>query len=175
MQVGGLVRHADDLVLAESRMRAPARCRRAFATSASTTSDRPRRCGSSRTCRGRFRRAAARSRLPRRQFLGRDQGVLVPRTPVVNIGGRQQGRLHGEHVSHVGYDGDAIGGAIARAAAHGRYRAVAHLLQARRQPDDRDVPRRAVHAEALLRSAMHLVDRTNELYSDHAILREGSA
>ncbi|MDP1571040.1 MAG: UDP-N-acetylglucosamine 2-epimerase [Vicinamibacterales bacterium] len=41
-------------------------------------------------------------------------------TPVVNIGGRQQGRLSGDHVAHVGYDADAIRGAIARQIAAGR-------------------------------------------------------
>jgi GDP/UDP-N,N'-diacetylbacillosamine 2-epimerase (hydrolysing) len=42
-------------------------------------------------------------------------------TPVVNIGARQQGRLAGEHVTHVGYDATAIGAAIATQLAHGRY------------------------------------------------------
>jgi UDP-hydrolysing UDP-N-acetyl-D-glucosamine 2-epimerase len=42
-------------------------------------------------------------------------------TPVVNIGARQQGRLSGEHVTHVGYDGTEIGAAIATQLAHGRY------------------------------------------------------
>jgi UDP-N-acetylglucosamine 2-epimerase len=47
-------------------------------------------------------------------------------TPVVNIGARQQGRLSGEHVMHVGYDGTEIGAAIATQLAHGRYEP-AHL------------------------------------------------
>ena len=42
-------------------------------------------------------------------------------TPVVNIGNRQQGRLTGEHVTHVGYDATEIGAAIATQLAHGRY------------------------------------------------------
>ena len=42
-------------------------------------------------------------------------------TPVVNIGARQQGRLAGEHVTHVGYDATEIGAAIATELAHGRY------------------------------------------------------
>ena len=42
-------------------------------------------------------------------------------TPVVNIGGRQQGRLAAEHVIHVGYDAAEIGRAIATQIAHGRY------------------------------------------------------
>lgn len=42
-------------------------------------------------------------------------------TPVVNIGGRQHGRLNGEHVAHVGYDADAIAGAVRRQLLHGRY------------------------------------------------------
>ena len=42
-------------------------------------------------------------------------------TPVVNIGARQQGRLSGDHVTHVGYDGTEIGAAIATQLAHGRY------------------------------------------------------
>jgi len=42
-------------------------------------------------------------------------------TPVVNIGNRQQGRLTGEHVTHVSYDATEIGAAIATQLAHGRY------------------------------------------------------
>ena len=42
-------------------------------------------------------------------------------TPVVNIGNRQQGRLAGAHVMHVGYDAADIGAAIATQLAHGRY------------------------------------------------------
>ena len=42
-------------------------------------------------------------------------------TPVVNIGARQQGRLAGEHVTHVEYDAQEIGAAIATQLAHGRY------------------------------------------------------
>lgn len=42
-------------------------------------------------------------------------------TPVVNIGGRQLGRLSSAHVAHVPYDADAIREAIARQLAHGRY------------------------------------------------------
>ena len=42
-------------------------------------------------------------------------------TPVVNIGGRQQGRLSGEHVRHVAYEAGAIREAIAAQLAHGRY------------------------------------------------------
>ena len=42
-------------------------------------------------------------------------------TPVVNIGGRQQGRLSGEHVMHVGYDATEIAAAVAAQLAHGPY------------------------------------------------------
>ncbi len=42
-------------------------------------------------------------------------------TPVVNIGGRQQGRLAAEHVVHVSYDRDQIQAAIAHQISHGRY------------------------------------------------------
>ena len=42
-------------------------------------------------------------------------------TPVVNIGGRQQGRLSGEHVTHVGYDSAEITAAVAAQLAHGPY------------------------------------------------------
>src|SRR5439155_4039401 len=42
-------------------------------------------------------------------------------TPAVNIGGRQQGRLHAENVVHVGYDRAAIAAAVGRQIAHGRY------------------------------------------------------
>jgi UDP-hydrolysing UDP-N-acetyl-D-glucosamine 2-epimerase len=42
-------------------------------------------------------------------------------TPVVNIGARQQGRLHAENVIHAGYGLDEIAAAISRQIAHGRY------------------------------------------------------
>jgi UDP-hydrolysing UDP-N-acetyl-D-glucosamine 2-epimerase len=42
-------------------------------------------------------------------------------TPVVNIGGRQQGRLAAAHVVHVGYDAEQIRGAVVSQLAHGRY------------------------------------------------------
>jgi bifunctional UDP-N-acetylglucosamine 2-epimerase / N-acetylmannosamine kinase len=42
-------------------------------------------------------------------------------TPVVNIGARQQGRLHAGNVMHAGYDRDAILDAVRRQIAHGRY------------------------------------------------------
>jgi UDP-hydrolysing UDP-N-acetyl-D-glucosamine 2-epimerase len=42
-------------------------------------------------------------------------------TPVVNIGARQQGRLHAENVLHAGYDRDEILDASRRQIAHGRY------------------------------------------------------
>jgi UDP-hydrolysing UDP-N-acetyl-D-glucosamine 2-epimerase len=42
-------------------------------------------------------------------------------TPVVNIGGRQQGRLNGEHVTHVAYDARAIVVAIEAQLRHGGY------------------------------------------------------
>jgi len=42
-------------------------------------------------------------------------------TPVVNIGSRQQGRLHAENVVHCGYDRDEIAAATRRQIAHGRY------------------------------------------------------
>ena len=47
-------------------------------------------------------------------------------TPVVNIGGRQQGRLHAGNVAHAGYDRDEILVAIKQQIAHGRY-APSHL------------------------------------------------
>ena len=42
-------------------------------------------------------------------------------TPVVNIGARQQGRLHAENVVHAGYDPGEIAASIRRQMAHGRY------------------------------------------------------
>jgi GDP/UDP-N,N'-diacetylbacillosamine 2-epimerase (hydrolysing) len=42
-------------------------------------------------------------------------------TPVVNIGGRQQGRLHAANVVHVGYDRAEIAAAARRQIAHGFY------------------------------------------------------
>jgi GDP/UDP-N,N'-diacetylbacillosamine 2-epimerase (hydrolysing) len=42
-------------------------------------------------------------------------------TPVVNVGARQQGRLHAEHVVHAPYDADEICRAVSRQVAHGRY------------------------------------------------------
>src|SRR4029077_6923807 len=42
-------------------------------------------------------------------------------TPVVNIGGRQQGRLHAENVVHVGYHEREIVTAVREQIAHGRY------------------------------------------------------
>jgi UDP-hydrolysing UDP-N-acetyl-D-glucosamine 2-epimerase len=42
-------------------------------------------------------------------------------TPVVNIGARQQGRLHAENVVHTGYDREGIEAAIRRQVARGRY------------------------------------------------------
>ena len=42
-------------------------------------------------------------------------------TPVVNIGGRQQGRLHAEHVTHAGYDANQIRRAVTAQLRHGRY------------------------------------------------------
>jgi len=44
-------------------------------------------------------------------------------TPVVNIGGRQQGRLHAGNVTHAGYDADEILAAVRRQIAHGPYAA----------------------------------------------------
>jgi UDP-N-acetylglucosamine 2-epimerase len=41
--------------------------------------------------------------------------------PVVNIGGRQQGRLHAENVVHVGYDRGEIAAAARRQIVHGPY------------------------------------------------------
>jgi UDP-hydrolysing UDP-N-acetyl-D-glucosamine 2-epimerase len=42
-------------------------------------------------------------------------------TPVVNIGGRQQGRLHADNVVHVGYDRAAIAASARGQIAHGAY------------------------------------------------------
>jgi UDP-N-acetylglucosamine 2-epimerase len=42
-------------------------------------------------------------------------------TPVVNIGTRQQGRLHGEHLASVGYDAEAVERAVAAQLRRGRY------------------------------------------------------
>jgi UDP-N-acetylglucosamine 2-epimerase len=42
-------------------------------------------------------------------------------TPVVNVGGRQQGRLSADNVVHVGYDAQAIRAAVDRQVRHGRY------------------------------------------------------
>ena len=72
-------------------------------------------------------------------------------TPVVNIGARQQGRLTGAHVAHVGYDADGDRRRDRDAARARPLRAVAHLLQGQRQRDDRAVAGDddAVHAEAV--------------------------
>jgi UDP-hydrolysing UDP-N-acetyl-D-glucosamine 2-epimerase len=43
-------------------------------------------------------------------------------TPVVNIGARQQGRLHDDNVVHVEYQAEAIVAAIRKQMAHGAYR-----------------------------------------------------
>ena len=42
-------------------------------------------------------------------------------TPVVDIGGRQHGRLAADNVVHVGYDANAIRAAVERQLRHGRY------------------------------------------------------
>jgi UDP-hydrolysing UDP-N-acetyl-D-glucosamine 2-epimerase len=42
-------------------------------------------------------------------------------TPVVNTGGRQQGRLHADNVVHVAYDAEEICGAVIAQVRHGRY------------------------------------------------------
>ena len=42
-------------------------------------------------------------------------------TPVVNIGGRQHGRLHADNVAHAGYDAADLARAIAAQVRHGRY------------------------------------------------------
>jgi UDP-N-acetylglucosamine 2-epimerase len=42
-------------------------------------------------------------------------------TPVVDVGGRQQGRLHDEHVMHAGHEADAIALAVRHQLQHGRY------------------------------------------------------
>jgi len=42
-------------------------------------------------------------------------------TPVVNTGGRQQGRLHADNVVHVAYDADEIRRAVVAQVSHGRY------------------------------------------------------
>ena len=42
-------------------------------------------------------------------------------TPVVDIGGRQQGRLSAENVIRTSYDAEAVGSAVKRQLAHGRY------------------------------------------------------
>jgi UDP-N-acetylglucosamine 2-epimerase len=42
-------------------------------------------------------------------------------TPVVNIGGRQQGRLRAEHVTEAPYDSEAIRAAVLAQLQHGRY------------------------------------------------------
>jgi UDP-N-acetylglucosamine 2-epimerase len=42
-------------------------------------------------------------------------------TPVVNVGGRQQGRLHAENVVHVRYERGEIAAATRRQIAHGPY------------------------------------------------------
>jgi len=47
-------------------------------------------------------------------------------TPVVNIGGRQQGRLAADHVVQVGYDSEAIRSAVVAQLRHGRY-AASHI------------------------------------------------
>jgi UDP-N-acetylglucosamine 2-epimerase len=42
-------------------------------------------------------------------------------TPVVDIGGRQQGRLRGEHVRQAAYEADDIQRAVMAQVRHGRY------------------------------------------------------
>jgi UDP-hydrolysing UDP-N-acetyl-D-glucosamine 2-epimerase len=42
-------------------------------------------------------------------------------TPVVDIGARQEGRLHADNVVHAEYDADAIAGAVRAQLAHGRF------------------------------------------------------
>jgi UDP-N-acetylglucosamine 2-epimerase len=42
-------------------------------------------------------------------------------TPVVDIGGRQQGRLSADNVMRTSYDADAVRAAVKRQLAHGRY------------------------------------------------------
>ena len=42
-------------------------------------------------------------------------------TPVVDIGARQQGRLHGEHVVHVAYEAAAIASGIRAQSRHGAF------------------------------------------------------
>ena len=49
----------------------------------------------------------------------RSDSFLVP---VVNIGARQQGRLHDDNVVHVDYHADGIAAAIRKQIAHGAYR-----------------------------------------------------
>jgi GDP/UDP-N,N'-diacetylbacillosamine 2-epimerase (hydrolysing) len=44
-------------------------------------------------------------------------------TPAVNVGARQQGRLHAENVVHADYDAGAIASAVRAQVAHGRYAA----------------------------------------------------
>ena len=44
-------------------------------------------------------------------------------TPVVNTGGRQQGRLHADNVVHVAYDPEEICRAVTAQVHHGRYAA----------------------------------------------------
>ena len=51
-------------------------------------------------------------------------------TPVVNIGARQQGRLHAENVVHAGYDLEEIASAINQQISHGRY-APSHIYYRR--------------------------------------------
>ena len=60
-------------------------------------------------------------------------------TPVVNIGGRQQGRLAADHVRHVPTTRDAIRAAIAAQIAHGRYAPSTIYLPAGHERADVDV------------------------------------
>jgi UDP-hydrolysing UDP-N-acetyl-D-glucosamine 2-epimerase len=65
-------------------------------------------------------------------------------TPVVNVGGRQQGRLCADNVVHAGYDAQGIRAAVDRQVRHGRYDA-SHVYY---RPDASDqITDRLAHLE----------------------------
>ncbi len=74
-------------------------------------------------------------------------------TPVVDVGGRQEGRLRAANVVHAAYDIEAIRAAVAAQLRHGRYPASHIYYRPGVEPDDGRHPgaRAALHAEAFSR------------------------
>ena len=83
-------------------------------------------------------------------------------TPVVNVGGRQQGRLCAGNVVQVGYDAQAIRAAVDRQVRHGRYD-VSHIYYRRDASDQ--ITDRLAHVELY----------TQKRFFDAAALSDASA